>query len=287
MHVDAAPLWRDAPLDPERLIYVSSVGADEATVLDVGWTVGGHGIRIRYAEGATFWIGAELNEVWLRYSPPLTAPDAAHFLCEPVLAFLLRLRGTLTLHASSVAIDGRAVLICGHAGAGKSSLAAACLRAGALLMSDDITAVIHEARWMAHPGTPAIRLWEAGARAFVDDPRALPEFSATWSKRVLVPSRLGAMTLASPAPVALVVVLAPRSGRADPIAMQLIRGYAAVWAVVPHTAARFLHDDARRARELEQLAALLSEVGVAQLTIPDEPRRLDEAVRTVQAAVRA
>ena len=47
------------------------------------------------------------------------------------------------LHATSVAFDGAAVLICGKAGAGKSSLALDLISRGALLVSDDRT-VLHD-----------------------------------------------------------------------------------------------------------------------------------------------
>lgn len=47
-----------------------------------------------------------------------------------------------TLHASTVAIDGRAVLIEGRSGAGKSDLALRLIDRGARLVSDDYTIVV-------------------------------------------------------------------------------------------------------------------------------------------------
>ena len=49
------------------------------------------------------------------------------------------------LHASCVALDGRAVLICGPSGSGKSDLALRLLDRGFVLVSDDRTIVRKEA----------------------------------------------------------------------------------------------------------------------------------------------
>lgn len=46
-----------------------------------------------------------------------------------------------TLHATTVSIDGRAVLLCGPSGAGKSDLALRLIDRGAVLVSDDTTLV--------------------------------------------------------------------------------------------------------------------------------------------------
>lgn len=50
-----------------------------------------------------------------------------------------------TLHASCVAKEGRAILISGRSGAGKSDLALRLIDRGAILVSDDYTIVRHVA----------------------------------------------------------------------------------------------------------------------------------------------
>jgi len=49
-----------------------------------------------------------------------------------------------TVHATSVAIDGRGVLLMGASGAGKSDLALRLIDAGAMLISDDYTRALAE-----------------------------------------------------------------------------------------------------------------------------------------------
>lgn len=52
-----------------------------------------------------------------------------------------RARQDAVLHATTVAIDGQAVLIIGPSGAGKSTLALQLIGLGAVLISDDLTRV--------------------------------------------------------------------------------------------------------------------------------------------------
>ena len=59
-----------------------------------------------------------------------------------------------TIHVSSVAIDGRAVLIAGRSGAGKSDLALRLIDRGALLVSDDYT-FVRRAQSQALASAPA------------------------------------------------------------------------------------------------------------------------------------
>jgi serine kinase of HPr protein (carbohydrate metabolism regulator) len=57
-----------------------------------------------------------------------------------------------TLHASCVSIDGRAVLLAGRSGSGKSDLALRLIDRGAMLVSDDYTQVRRQAgRLIATP----------------------------------------------------------------------------------------------------------------------------------------
>jgi Coenzyme PQQ synthesis protein D (PqqD) len=58
-----------------------------------------------------------------------------------VIALTCAWRGAIPLHASAVAIDGRAWLLCGATGAGKSTLSAALLAHGAEFIGDDLTMI--------------------------------------------------------------------------------------------------------------------------------------------------
>src|SRR5215207_5736050 len=106
----------------------------------------------------------------------LVAPDGGEILCDPLparpdWAFILSaqalplaatLRGREVFHAAGVVVAGRAALFAGPPGAGKSSLAAAFLRRGAELLSDDAVALEPvDGAIVAHPGVGALYLREA------------------------------------------------------------------------------------------------------------------------------
>lgn len=75
------------------------------------------------------------------------------FLVGQVLPLTSLLNGLETLHASSVAIDGKALLFLGSSGAGKTSVALHLVGEGAVLLSDDVTAVeLAAGSVLAHPG---------------------------------------------------------------------------------------------------------------------------------------
>ena len=87
-------------------------------------------------------------------------PEITAIIADAPFGALLQQRGLTTLHATAVEARGGAALFAGYSGAGKSSLAAALVRRGCALVSDDIAAVRADAdgRFMAWPAGPAARM---------------------------------------------------------------------------------------------------------------------------------
>lgn len=66
-----------------------------------------------------------------------------HFL-ESIALNMLSCRHVIPLHAACVELGGKGVLLCGNSGAGKSSLAFACARAGWTYISDDASYLVRQ-----------------------------------------------------------------------------------------------------------------------------------------------
>ena len=100
--------------------------------------------------------------------------EEAHLECFQVyllgqaISFALVKAGLEPLHATCVAIDGKAVAFLGDSGYGKSSLAACFLEAGHRVLTDDLL-VVREVPggFEAYPGPPRIKLFSEMATRFL------------------------------------------------------------------------------------------------------------------------
>lgn len=111
------------------------------------------------------------------YPEPGTEDATLAFaLLGPVMAAILHGRGDLVLHGSAVELDeGRAVLFVGDNGAGKSSLAAAFIRADYPLINDDVAAIFLDDQGIPYirRGFPAMKLSKSALDAFTPMPGKL------------------------------------------------------------------------------------------------------------------
>ena len=99
------------------------------------------GFRYLAGDEGVIDVHADARLIRMYPGPAWTgAPPAA--LYSTVAGLLCASLDCLPLHGSAVARDGEATLICGPAGAGKSTTAARLLAEGALLVSDDLS-VLH------------------------------------------------------------------------------------------------------------------------------------------------
>jgi hypothetical protein len=183
-----------------------------------------------------------------------------------IVPLLLSARGELMLHAAALGGDGRAVLLCGVSGRGKSTLAHALARLGADVVAEDSVAVtVDGERALAWPGPVGVRLRPTnGARA---KSLHLPETGG----RDPQPVEVGAIAL-----------LEPRGGT-----QAEVRRLTTAEALAPAFPHAIQGRPARRQETFSQVAALLRRVPAYSARVPDDLERLDEAAAAVWARLRA
>lgn len=117
-------------------------------------------------------------------------PDAEEsivrlFLLGAALGMLLHQRGIFVIHASTVAINGKAIAFMGDKGWGKSTTAGALHRRGHQLMADDVTAIdlSNPPFPIVLPGYGQLKLWPESVIALDSNPETLPLLHPQLEKR--------------------------------------------------------------------------------------------------------
>lgn len=198
-----------------------------------------HGLTMWCSLAGTFHLDPVAGAVT---ADPTRAPgpDWEHRLACVAVPLMLAERGDLALHASAVAVDGRAVAFAAPSGRGKSTIAAALGESGLRVLAEDACVVDAEAG--------ALRVWPAlrGVRLPGD---------------VLA----GDDTSAAPVPLAAVVLLGPRRGSRP--ALEPVAAADAITALMPNT----MHAlGPSQAAAFRGAAAVARTVPVVRATLPDD-----------------
>ncbi len=119
-------------------------------------SIAAHGVRFDCDDEVSFDIDSGASIGWV--SGPAWHGALPVSFYSSVAAITLAMRGMLPLHASSVVLHNKAWLIAGPSGAGKSTLTADLIKAGALLLADDLTPLTLAPGPFAWRGRPAMRL---------------------------------------------------------------------------------------------------------------------------------
>src|SRR6266853_327014 len=172
------------PIPPDDFFYISPTSdLHSQPNLRVGTFADGQYVGFFYSDGARFAIDRRGREIWADWPENYALEDACTYLVGPVIAFALRLRGIICLHASSIAVDGRAIALLGQPGAGKSTTAAAFARLGYSILSDDVAVLDDRGdQFLVQPGYPRVNLWPESVRALFGSEDALPRITPTWGK---------------------------------------------------------------------------------------------------------
>jgi hypothetical protein len=119
-----------------------------------------------------FVLSDGARKMWVSWSEEAPVAEVLSLLFNTMLAWAARFAGRICLHASVVALDGRAIAFVAPSGSGKSTIAASLIEGGYAGMSDDAAALCwHGGRFLVYPGLPQVGL-RAGSL------EALPRFRA-------------------------------------------------------------------------------------------------------------
>ncbi len=236
--------------------------------------VGRDGRALHHVPGVARYLIDDRHAVTIDLAPDATPERALDFLRGTPLALLCHRWGLVPFEAVAVAIDGRAVLLGGGPGCGKSTLALALRRHGGRLLADGLCAL--DARDPAAPviwpAFPQMRLWPDSLAA-LDVPE--PQGPRTPGGRANLacedwfdpePRPVGALALLQTTRGGLATEATRRRGLGAFTAVMNLRALADV--------ARQVFDDQAR---LDLMARLASRLAVIEFWTPPEVSQAAEA----------
>lgn len=224
------------------------------------------------------------------YGKFLIDPAGGRVACEPepsaewttallvqALPLACTLRGLEPFHAGGVVLDGEALMIAGPVTAGKSSLAAALVAAGARLLSDDVVAVDAPGETIrAHPAAHWLHLRGPAGEAV---PRLRPAGTLEGRRRYAAPLAAG------PAPLRAVYLLTPPGDETATIAPEP-RPAVALLASTYNLSVR---EPARLGRQLELVHRMAATLAINRISMrpgTDAPRLAQLIQRHFESEVR-
>jgi hypothetical protein len=138
----------------------------------------GHLVSIVHGPGnfAVCDLNASFGFAWLTRDVANESAYLRYHFLEPALYVMIEARYLSPLHASCIALDGRALVLCGDSGAGKTTLAYACAKMGWTYLSDDATHIVRGRPDRVVVGRPfSIRFRAAARKLFPELDAWLPE----------------------------------------------------------------------------------------------------------------
>lgn len=239
--------------------------------------LGGRYFRVAYSDGTIFVVDAAGTEVWATWPDKATVEDTATYLLGPILGFVLRLRGTVCLHASAVAIGDRAIALVGRSGAGKSSTAAAFASLGHPVLSDDVVALTDQgASFKVQPAYPRVRLWPESVESMFGAADALPRITPTWGKLFLDLNGSDFRFQSESLTLGAIYFLGERSSASGAPSVDALGARESLMALVSDTYATNLLEPVTRAREFELLGRLVRGTPLRQVTPSTDMARISE-----------
>jgi len=266
----------------EEIVHVCPYSTETEPETRVWRVAKGAPLSIAYHDGTQFWLDSKRKNLWATWSTDSSLEDVLTYLLGPVLGSVLRLRGTVCLHASAVAFGDRAIALVGSPGAGKSTTAAAFAFAGFPVLSDDVVALVDkETQFFAQPGYPRVNLWPDSTLALFGSEDALPRITPTWDKRYMLLGQNGHRFGSEPLPLAAIYILDRRDAALTTPVIEEVSCKEAFIALVANTYVNYLLDQDMRCTEFNVLGRMVSEIPVRRVRPPAEASAIFDLCKAI------
>lgn len=253
--------------------------------------------RMRYAGRgyeAEFVLDPTGSRVWVSWNDRVSLDDVTAVLLGPVLSCVLHRRERTCLHASVVAVDGRAIACVGAKGAGKSTTALALLRQGATLVSDDVAVLAeHEGAFAVQYGLPRLRMRPDPAMALCGSFEAL---TPMWSQQEDRPRKRyldlaagddASARRADAIPLDAVYVLATRRERSGPPSIVPLTSQRALAVLMAHRHMSSIADREGHVRDFARIGRLATRVRLREVHRAEGLEGIERVAELVLADARA
>lgn len=266
-----------ADLDRRRSLRVYAAEADGVRWVKICYaTVAGEFALIADEDG---------NRVTVQCDETVPASDRDSYFVGPVMGAILRLRGTLVLHASAVEVDGRAIGFVGRKYSGKSTHAAAFFRRGHRVLADDMAALSRRAgAFSLASGYSRLRVRPGTAELIAPDYEA--RLAPVYSGRDSYYAPLAGAFREGSLPLAAIYLL----GSGDGASVRALRPFQSLALLGQNTFGNYAVTPANRKDEFAQLCRLAADVPVralgVQYDIANLPAQCDAVLRDIHALER-
>lgn len=189
--------------------------------------------------------------------------------------------GPPILHGALVAKDGKGVVILGHGGAGKSTLACALWQEGWELLCDDAT-VVEIDRGVARP-TPRRVSLRASSRELLGEAlwasiSATPSFETTGEGWLFHPTEVDGQTRPEAIKVVALILLARQGSSLRPGSWERLEPAHALLALLPYAQMIRRHDAGKVIRCLRPLAEAVPAYDLGRGALPDMVKAIECAI---------
>lgn len=248
-----------------------------------GWLI--HYQHPRLHEAWSMRVNVTAAELEILATSGIPVPDVLAVVESIGVASYLAAAGVPLLHAAAVEIDGRAILLLGQSGAGKSTIAGALVASGCPLLSDDVAAITQVPEGLrVQPGGRRLRLSRDSARAAGWDPAGLAHVFVTLPYKCQVElSEQDGTFQPRPLPIAAMYLVQALDGEPAPQRprVRALRRSAGLSAMLRNT---FGHALAPRSGELlTWWTRLADECPVKCVSFPHDLSRLDSLAAAIMA----